>query len=115
MIYTSYFANMRKMTDEQKARCMSIARYTPKGVKIPINTMLAPKWDILKKYKEDKDTNAFVVAYKEQLAALNADTIAKTMDGRILICYEKNGDFCHRHILARWFKDNGYECEELML
>ena len=22
----------------------------------------------------------------------------------ILCCYEKNGDFCHRHILAEWLK-----------
>ena len=115
MIYTSYFANMRKMTDEQKNRCMSIARYTPRGVKIPINTMLAPKWDILKKYKEDNDMNDFARAYKEQLSALDPAKVAKTMDGRILVCYEKIGDFCHRHILARWLRDAGYECEELAL
>ncbi len=115
MIYTSYFAKMRKMTPEQQAKCMSIARFTPKGVNIPINTMLAPKWDILKKYKENNDMNAFVRAYKEQLSALDPAKVAKTMDDRILVCYEKIGDFCHRHILARWLRDNGYECEELAL
>ena len=115
MIYTSYFAKMRKMTPEQQAKCMSIARFTPKGVNIPINTMLAPKWDILKKYKEDNDMNAFARAYKEQPTALDPTKVAKTMDGRILVCYEKIGDFCHRHILARWLRDNGYECEELAL
>ena len=115
MIYTSYFAKMRKMTPEQQAKCMSIARFTPKGVNIPINTMLAPKWDILKKYKEDNDMNAFARAYKEQLTALDPAKVAKTMDDRILVCHEKIGDFCHRHILARWLRDNGYECEELAL
>ena len=115
MIYTSYFAKMRKMTPEQQAKCMSIARFTPKGVNIPINTMLAPKWDILKKYKEDNDMNAFARAYKEQLTALDPAKVAKPMDDKILVCYEKIGDFCHRHILARWLRDNGYECEELAL
>lgn len=115
MIYTSYFAKMRKMTPEQQVKCMSIARYTPRGVRIPINTMLAPKWDILKKYKVDNDMNAFARAYKEQLSAHDPAKVAKTMDGRILVCYEKIGDFCHRHILARWLRDNGYECEELAL
>jgi hypothetical protein len=113
MIYTSYFAKMRKMTPEQQAKCMSIARFTPKGVNIPINTMLAPHWDILKKYKEDKDEESYTVAYKKQLAALNPHNIAKAMDGRILLCYEKSGDFCHRHLLADWLRNNGYECEEL--
>lgn len=115
MIYTSYFAAMRKMTPEQQAKCMSIARFTPKGVNIPINTMLVPHWDILKKYKEDKDTDSFTTAYSKQLEALNPHTIADTMNGRILLCYEKSEDFCHRHILVKWFRKNGYKCEELEL
>lgn len=115
MIYTSYFAKMRKMTPEQQAQCMSIARFTPKGVKIPINTMLAPKWDILKAYKEDGDTEKYTKAYQEYLEGLNVDAVAKNMEDRILVCYEKPEDFCHRHILADWFNTNGYECEELSL
>lgn len=113
MIYTSYFANMRKMTDEQKARCISIARFTPKGVNIPINTMLAPGFEILKAYKEDGDTEKFAAAYREYLAGLNVDAIARNMQDRILVCYEKSEDFCHRHVLADWFNSHGYRCEEL--
>lgn len=115
MIYTSYFAKMRNMTEEQKDRCMSVARYTPKGIVVPINTMLAPLWDILKAYKEDGDTEKFAAAYKKQLAQYNVDIVARNMQDRILLCYEKNGDFCHRHILADWFISNGYECEELII
>lgn len=115
MIYTSYFAEMRKMTPEQKERCMSIARFTPKGVTIPINTMLAPGWEILKAYKEDGDTEKFTAAYRKYLAGLNVDAIARNMQDRILVCYEKQGDFCHRHILAEWFNSHGYECEELKI
>lgn len=113
MIYTSYFAKMRKMTPEQKERCMSIARFTPKGVNIPINTMLAPKWDILKAYKEDGDEEKYTKAYQEYLKTLNVHKVGANMQDRILLCYEKPETFCHRHILAEWLSDHGYECEEL--
>ena len=113
MIYTSYFAEMRKMTPEQKERCMSIARFTPKGVTIPINTMLAPGWEILKAYKEDGDTEKFTAAYRKYLAGLNVHKIGANIQDRILLCYEKPETFCHRHILAEWLNDHGYKCEEL--
>jgi uncharacterized protein (DUF488 family) len=29
-----------------------------------------------------------------------------------LVCYEKPTDFCHRHLVADWLKEHGYECEE---
>lgn len=29
-----------------------------------------------------------------------------------LICYEKPNDFCHRHLVADWFRENGYEAVE---
>ena len=29
-----------------------------------------------------------------------------------LLCYEKPSDFCHRHIVAEWLKQNNIECEE---
>ena len=34
-------------------------------------------------------------------------------DNIILLCYEKSGDFCHRHILADWLEENfGYKVKE---
>lgn len=115
MIYTSYFAKMRKMTPGQKLCCVSVARYTPKGIKVPVNTVLAPKADILKAFKEDGDTNKFEIAYREQLKKLDVDKVAQRAQGAILCCFEKSGDFCHRHILAEWFNSHGYECKELNL
>ena len=116
MIYTSYFAAMRKMTDEQKARCMSVARWTPKGISIPINTMLVPAPDILRKFKENGNQEAFAAAYMAMLEFRDpyAKATAKSMNDHILCCFEKPSDFCHRHILAQWLRDNGYKCEEFM-
>ena len=30
----------------------------------------------------------------------------------VLLCYEKRGDFCHRHLVADWLNKNGFNCEE---
>ena len=30
----------------------------------------------------------------------------------ILLCYEKPGDFCHRHLVADWLTKNGVNCIE---
>ena len=29
-----------------------------------------------------------------------------------LLCYEKPDDFCHRHLVSKWFNEHGYKCEE---
>lgn len=47
MIYTSYFAKIRKMSPEQRAQCVSIARWTPKRVDIPGYVDVAPAKEIL--------------------------------------------------------------------
>jgi hypothetical protein len=33
----------------------------------------------------------------------------------ILLCYEKPNEFCHRHLVANWLSENGYECRELQI
>jgi hypothetical protein len=30
----------------------------------------------------------------------------------VLLCWERNGN-CHRHIVAKWLRENGIECEEV--
>lgn len=32
----------------------------------------------------------------------------------VLICYEKPNDFCHRHLVSKWLKDNNIKCKELI-
>lgn len=113
MIYTSYFAKMRKMTPEQQAKCISIARFTPKGVNISQAVYLAPAKDILFRYKQDGDEEAYTKAYNAYLNTLDYVTVAKSLQGKILCCYEKSNDFCHRHLIAKWLRNHGVECEEL--
>ena len=30
-----------------------------------------------------------------------------------LLCYEESEEFCHRHLVAKWLRDFGYEVKEL--
>jgi uncharacterized protein (DUF488 family) len=39
--------------------------------------------------------------------------VAQALEGKVLLCYEKSGDFCHRHLVAEWLRRYGYEVKEL--
>jgi hypothetical protein len=49
MIYTSYFGKMRKFPENFYP--ISIARFTPKGVQIPVLSYLAPPSTLLSTWK----------------------------------------------------------------
>lgn len=110
MIYTSYFA---KIKDYPDMSFVSVSRFTPKAIKIPVLLYLAPSSDVLRDYKEDKDLDKFIRKFNKQLKMLDADTVASALNNRVLVCYEKSDDFCHRHIIAQWLRNHGYEVEEL--
>ena len=111
MIYTSYFAS-RKYDPEQS---VSIARWAPRGYQGASIPDLYPPADLLRDYKSGAvDQKEYEQIYRERvLSRLNPDTVAKRLDGLVLLCYEKSGSFCHRHIVAAWLREHGYQCEEL--
>ena len=47
---------------------------------------------------------AYQKYYKKVLKELDPKETYKKLDGLILLCYEDNMDFCHRHIVAGWFE-----------
>ena len=87
----------------------------------PTYPALFPTWDIIKRAhdktitKEDYET----IYYKEVLSNLDPSTVASDLENKILLCYETIADietgkaFCHRHMVAEWLKQNGFEVEEL--
>lgn len=112
MIYTSYFAMAHKIKDKDKL--LSISLWPPKYIHIQWMPYLAPTKEILLRYKQDHDEEAYTKAYRAQvLDILNIDKVAAYLQGRILLCYERPEAFCHRHIAAQWLNENGYECKEL--
>jgi len=94
---------------------VSIALKTPLGFKGTIYTKLAPTYDLLNKWKNKKiNEKEYTEEYLQILNKLDPHKIYQQLgEDAILLCYEKSGDFCHRYIVANWFKKYGYDVEEL--
>ena len=120
MIYTGYYAKLKKY-EEAGLYPVAISGKVPDfymGVKYPV---FAPRYDMFQRWKNGTITNEdYMKEYKEYLDTLERGTIQADLDpynaegsSLIFLCYEKSGDFCHRHILAEWLKDNfNYEVKE---
>ena len=117
MIYTSYFARCNKLL--KGIVPVSIARQAPAGYTGLEYKTLAPAWDILSEYKQTKDERTYIQQYNYQLFLLSADQVVKELkelaqsDQIILLCYEKPDDFCHRHLVAQWLTEHGYDTQEI--
>ena len=105
----SYFANWRNFPKEAKA--LGITRFPPKGIKFENAPNLAPSEGLLREYKNNEiDGYMFAVKYQDELEkrfaapSILLEKLEKYAEGKdvILCCYEKKGDFCHRHLLAQW-------------
>ena len=132
MIYTSYFAKLKSLPDNVIP--ISICGKAPSWYKGLQYKKLAPKYDFFMKWKSDNDNEYFTKCFNEQvlselklqivineLQCLLPDEIKSKMQSPVcvnndwhiaLICYEKSSDFCHRHLVADWFKENCICVEE---
>ena len=117
-IYTSYFANIKNLPDNLYP--ISICGKAPDWYKGVQYKALAPKYWFFKKYKEDRDNEFYALVFnKEVLSVLRPHEVLsdlKKLTGNkipCLLCYEKPGDFCHRHLVAEWLQNNcGIEVRE---
>lgn len=108
MIYTSYFANYKGENS------VSVSRVTPKWYSGETCIDLAPPWELVEGYKNGTiSEKEYRKKYIAKLKKLDVDFYAKLLEGKVLLCYEKSEDFCHRKILRQWFNRNGYLCGEL--
>ena len=124
MIYTTYFAKLKKLPENIIP--IAICAKPPVGYKGACYRQLAPKYDFYNQWKVNKDNDYFTFCYKDRvLKDLNPTRLVAELYAQIgrtpcngdiaLVCYEKSGDFCHRHLVADWLRNNGYSCEELSL
>ncbi len=73
---------------------------------------LAPKLSFWKtwhnnigKISVEENNRYYVQEYWNQvLSKLDPEQVYNELDGSILLCYELNTEFCHRHIVAAWFE-----------
>lgn len=73
---------------------------------------LAPKrqfWDIWRDNRgkiSDEENNKYYIEeyYKQILSKVNIEDLLKDEVNPILLCYEKEQEFCHRHIVAEYIE-----------
>ena len=116
--YTSYFANIKKLPKDVVP--VAICGKAPEGYTGLQYRKLAPSWSIYSDWKYNHHDNAIYTDrfYREILGKLDQLTVEQELLNRTegkpfcLICYEKPGDFCHRHLVADWMKSIGINIEE---
>ena len=142
MIYTSYFGKLKKvdkLTDGKIYIPYSIAFSTPKWFHGARIKRLMPDYDLISNYKNQViDTQRYMERYQnkvlrdlnpaevvDELEYMLPETVINRLEQEgcsitetdfinvLLCCYEKPEDFCHRHILAKWFNAHGYDVKEL--
>ena len=114
---TGYFA---KLKNYQKANLtpISIAAKAPIWYKGDEYKKLAPKWSFYSEWKNGShkgDNDYYIKHFKEEiLDKLDPEQVLRELEGFsgvsedniILLCYEKTGTFCHRHLVADWLNQN---------
>lgn len=113
-IYTGYFAQLKKY-EKDGLIPISIARVTPEWFNGAELKDLAPSFSLLKRYKNNTISEEdYRAEYLQQLDKVKCGKVLRqlTEDDVVLLCYEKVGKFCHRHILAEYLSDSGYFTEE---
>ena len=117
-IRTGYFANAKKYPEDYVQ--VSIALYSPKDYHGLEYKSLSPTKEILFDWKKTHDIKNYIESfYSIVLGNLNpvdviSDLVSLTSGHKkiILLCYEKSGNFCHRHIVAEWLNKAGYNVIE---
>lgn len=111
MIYTSYFAKYRGRNG------LSIALTQPTKDGVPYYPELEafrPPKPLLRSYRLGEITEGeFRNAYRNfVLRGLNPVAWGKRLQGKVLLCWENPERFCHRHIVADWLINAGFEVKE---
>ena len=109
-IYTSYFGNAKKL-HEANVEMVNIARYKPRYFNGFSLLAVAPLPFML---KDDMTVEQYVEHYNRLvLKPLDIERFLQTLESLCggkdiaLCCYEKPGQFCHRHLLAEWLNEHG--------
>lgn len=132
MIYTTYFAQLKHLP--QNVIPVSICGKAPEWYTGAQYKKLAPKYGFFMEWKQNHDNDYYISHFKsEVLDTLTPTTVLNELQLKLpedirakmdtpvqinkdwhiaLVCYEKPQDFCHRHLVAKWFQDNDIQCKE---
>jgi len=135
MIFTSYFAQLKSLPENVIP--IAICGKTPAGYDGLIYEKLAPKYKFFMEWKKNHDNNYYIECFNEQiLSKLDTSQVIKELYDMLddslkdqlkivncppwerkdihvaLICYENPDNFCHRHLVASWLIDAGFDVDE---
>lgn len=112
-IFTSYFGNVGTLK-----RCgihpISIARWSPRNWDGDRLIWLAPTPYMVKEASREE----YIRMYKAICQSVNIELLIRQLsaigDGKdvALLCYERPGQFCHRHMLAEYLTEHGIPVKE---
>ena len=112
-IFTSYFGNVGTLK-----RCgihpISIARWSPRNWDGDRLIWLAPTPYMVKEASREE----YIRMYKSICQSMNIELLIRQLsaigDGKdvALLCYERPGQFCHRHMLAEYLTEHGIPVKE---
>jgi len=115
--FTTYFAKVKDLPEDIVP--IAICGKSPDWWTGLEYRKLAPRWWFFSKWKETHDNNFYIENFQKEVldrfdphetwAKLKEKAGGKTF---AMVCYEKPGDFCHRHLVADWFRKAGYSVEE---
>lgn len=119
-LYTSYFAKVKQL-QEMGLKLVCVAGYAPKFYYDTKGACfypdLAPRRSWFWEWKNNHLSNDwYIEKYNETvLSKLDPMKVVEDMgDNAVMLCYEKPGDFCHRHLIADWItKNTGIIVEEV--
>lgn len=118
MIYTSYFAKIKEL-EKNGITPISICGKAPAWYNWLQYKKLAPKYDFFMQWKENHNNDYYIKCFNEQVLSkldpmrvYNELCLLADSSKIALICYEKPSDFCHRHLVADWLAERGFDIEE---
>ena len=91
---------------------VSIANSSPRTFSGDVLVEALPGWEIVNAYRNNHiDKAEYEVQYLSRLDVNNLLTALSSLgyEEVTLCCWEKNGDFCHRHLVADVIKKHGHE------
>lgn len=125
MIYTSYFGNLKKLQSGTiPITPIAICGKSPDWYTGLEYKKLAPKKEFFKVWQQTRDNDYYIQCFNEQvLSKLDPVKVSIELERMMclpgtnpcLLCYEKPSEFCHRHLVAKWFQEANIRCQEIVI
>lgn len=111
-IWTTYYHNVQYIKEGMSP--IAISRTVPDFYEGRRLFELAPTRGLFSIGKSSNDKTEYIQGYKDIiLAKLDPHVIANVIGHNgVIMCYEARDKFCHRHLVAEWLSEAGYDVSE---